>query len=291
MHADELDIDVDLVARLIDEQFPQWADLPLEPALPWGTDNAIYRLGDTLAVRLPRTPTKVGQLEKDALWLPRLAPHLPVAIPEVVARGRATDTFPFTWGVYRWLDGEQAALADVDTVQLARDLARFILALRGIDTTGGPHGRSRGVPLRVREPHVSTAIASLRDEIDTELVTALWRESLAAPDWDRPPRWLHGDLMPGNVLVHRRRLAAVIDFSLVCVGDPATDVMAAWMCLTRESRPAFREALDVDEASWLRGRGWALSSALLAIPYYRETNPPFTRIARTALAEVLADAG
>jgi aminoglycoside phosphotransferase (APT) family kinase protein len=95
--------------------------------------------------------------------------------------------------------------------------------------------------------------------------------------------------MPGNVLVHRRRLAAVIDFSLVCVGDPATDVMAAWMCLTRESRPAFREALDVDEASWLRGRGWALSSALLAIPYYRETNPPFVRIARTALAEVLAD--
>jgi aminoglycoside phosphotransferase (APT) family kinase protein len=291
MHADELDIDVDLVSRLIDDQFPRWAGLPLEPVLPWGTDNAIFRLGEALAVRLPRTPTKVGQMEKDAFWLPRLAPHLPVPIPEVVARGRPGDAFPFTWGVYRWLEGEPLAAADRDRKQLARDLAAFVLALRAIDAGDGPAARGRGVPLLVREPYVRAAIEALRDEVDTELVTALWDESLAAPDWAGPPLWLHGDLMPGNLLVRGGRLVGVIDFSLLCVGDPATDVMAAWMCLTRETRPLFRDALAVDDASWLRGRGWALSSALLAIPYYRETNPPFTRIARTALAEVLADAG
>lgn len=291
MHADELDIDVDLVARLIEDQFPHWAGLPLEPVLPGGTDNAIYRLGGELSVRLPRTPGTVGQLEKDALWLPRLAPLLPAAIPEVVAQARATAAYPFTWGVYRWLEGEQLSPANADRAILARDLAAFVRALRAIETAGGPPGRSRGVPLAVRDEYVRASIESLRGEVDAALVTELWEESLAAPAWHKPPLWLHGDLMPGNVLVRDGRLAAVIDWSLLCVGDPATDVMAAWMCLPPESRPVFRDDLGVDDASWLRGRGWALSSALLAIPYYRHTNPPFLRIASNALAQVLTDAG
>jgi aminoglycoside phosphotransferase (APT) family kinase protein len=291
MHADELDIDVDLVARLIAGEFPQWAGLPLEPVLPWGTDNAIFRLGHDLAVRLPRTPRTVGQAEKDRQWLPRLAPHLPAATPEVVAIAPPSDGFGFSWAVYRWLEGEQLSPENADRVLLARDLAAFVTALQAIDCAGGPPGRSRGVPLRVRDAHVRAALESLRGEVDVPLVTALWEQSLRARDWERPPLWLHGDLMPGNLLVRDGRLAAVIDFSLLCVGDPATDVMAAWQCLTPESRPVFREALDVDDATWLRGRGWALSSALLALPYYRDTNPPFVRVARNTLAQVLADAG
>jgi aminoglycoside phosphotransferase (APT) family kinase protein len=290
MHADELDIDVDLVAQLIEDRFPQWAELPLEPALPWGTDNAIFRLGAELAVRLPRTPTKVGQAEKDRDLLPRVAPHLPVPTPEVVATAPPTGRFPLPWAVYRWLDGVQLTPGGADDAQLARDLAAFVAALRAVDPTGGPAGTSRGVPLEVRDPYVRAAIEAVRDEVDEAVATALWEESLAAPGPAEPPLWLHGDLMPGNVLVRGGRLAAVIDFSLLCVGDAATDVMAAWTCLTPVSRPIFRDALGVDDASWLRGRGWALSSALIALPYYRDTNPPFMRISRNTLAQVLADA-
>jgi aminoglycoside phosphotransferase (APT) family kinase protein len=287
MHADELDIDVGLVAQLVGERFPHWAALPLEPVLPWGTDNAIFRLGDDLAVRLPRTPSTAGQAAKDHAWLPRLAPHLPVAVPEVVAVAEPGDRFPLPWAVYRWLEGEP--LDPVDGRVPPGDLASFVAALRAVDATGGPPAQSRGIPLRPRDAYVREAIDALGAEIDAALVTALWEESLAAPDWDGPPLWLHGDLMPGNVLVGGGRLAAVIDFSLLSVGDPATDVMAAWTCLTPASRPAFRAALDVDDASWLRGRGWALSVALIALPYYRDTNPPFMRLARNTLAQVLAD--
>src|SRR5439155_14751042 len=103
------------------------------------------------------------------------------------------------------------------------------------------------------------------------------------------PVWIHGDLTPGNLLVEQGRLSAVIDFGCLGVGDPACDLMVAWTLLSGETRDAFRAALAVDDATWARGRGWALSWALIALPYYLETNPVGVGSAWHTIDEVLAD--
>ena len=292
MHDDEIEVPLELVGRLVAAQFPNWADLELELLLPWGTDNALFRLGDDKLVRLPRTERVVGQIEKDVSWLPRLAPQLPVAIPEVLATGAPSADYPWTWGIYRWLEGESLPADRLgEAVDAAGDLARFLGALRAIEATGAPPRSSRGVPLATRDEFTRHSIAELDGRVDTSDALPIWEAALDAPGWHGPPMWIHGDLMPGNLIVRDGRLSAVIDWSLVCAGDPACDLMAAWMFLGADSRPALRAALEVDDATWARGRGWALSCALGALPYYWETNPPFIAYARRALAEVLADPG
>jgi aminoglycoside phosphotransferase (APT) family kinase protein len=295
MHVDEVDIDAALVGRLVASQFPDWADLPLEPVRFFGTDNAIFRLGDELAVRLPRRLQNVAQLEKERRWLPRLAPRLPLAVPAPLAAGRSGDGYPFEWAVYRWLHGEPASHAVLgDLAQAAADLAGFVAALQRIDPTGGPppgeHNFFRGVPLAARDEAARTAIAALGDEIDSAAVTAAWEAALETPAWERPLVWIHGDLDARNLLVDDGRLGAVIDFGSVGIGDPACDVMVAWKLLSPETRELFRSALGVDEATWARARGWALSQAVIALAYYTlETNPVLVREARHWLAEVLAE--
>ena len=296
MHADELDVEVGLVRRLLAEQFPEWADLPLEPVLPLGTDNANFRLGDELLVRLPRRPRTCVTLEKERRWLPRLAPHLPLAVPTPVAEGVATDGYPFAWSVYRWLAGETATVAPIaDPLQLAHDLAELIAALWRIDSSEGPppgdHNFFRGEPLAARDEAMRAGTATLAGELDTDAVTAVWESALAAPEWRRRPVWIHGDLDGRNLLVRDSRLSAVIDWGSAGVGDPACDVMVAWKVLQPGARDSFRAALDVDDATWTRGRGWALSQAIGALAYYtEETNAVLVSEARRWLAAVLADA-
>jgi aminoglycoside phosphotransferase (APT) family kinase protein len=291
MHAGEIAIDAPLVRRLLVAQFPDWADLPMERVASAGTDNAIYRLGDDMAVRLPRTQWATGQVEREHRWLPRLAPHLPLAIPTQLAMGIPGEGYPWSWAVYQWLEGDNAThehIADLD--RAATDLAQFIAALQRIDTTGGPReGRSRGVPLAVRDGPTRDAIAALHGVLDTGEVTSLWEQSLRAPVWPGPEVWLHGDLNEGNLLARDGCLSAVIDFGTMAVGDPACDLMVAWTLLTAETRTLFRAALPFDEATWARGRGWALSWALIVLPYYKQTNPGLCRIAEYTLAEVLSD--
>lgn len=290
MHADELDVDPSLVARLVAAQFPQWAHLPLEPVFPGGTDNIIYRLGGDMAVRLPRTPRATGEVDEDLRRLPTLAPLLPLGIPVPLARGMPAEGYPWEWGIYRWLEGESATIERIaDPRRAATDLARFLAALQRLDTAGGRPGTSRGVPLRKRDRDTREAIAALDGEVDAEAATAAWEAALRVPEWQRAPVWIHGDLIPGNILVDGGRLSAVIDFSALCVGDPACDVMVAWTLLSAEARDVFRAALEVDDATWARGRGWALSWALIALPYYLDTNPVMVRDARRTIAEVLAD--
>ena len=125
--------------------------------------------------------------------------------------------------------------------------------------------------------------------LDADAVTAVWEAALQAPAWRGPPVWIHGDLQSGNLLARQGRLSAVIDFGCLGVGDPACDVMAAWMLLSAETRDVFRAALQVDDATWARGRGWALSVGLIALPYYQSTNPVLAGIARRAIDEALAD--
>lgn len=297
MHDGEVETDVSLVQRLLKEQFPQWADLPIQPVPSAGTDNALYRLGTDLVVRLPRIDWAVDQVEKEHEWLPKLAQYLPLAIPEPLALGTPGHGYPWPWSVYRWLEGQNvASIAGlVDPVQAALDLATFIKALQQIDTTGAPrpgsHELSRGKPLAPRDKDTREAIAKLDGMIDAGAALAIWETALQAPAWAREPVWFHGDLLPGNLLFEQGRLHAVIDFGALAVGDPACDLTIAWGLFTGESRAAFRNALGVDDTTWERGRGFALSQAAIFIPYYLETNPAGVAHAQHVLAELLVDDG
>ena len=176
---------------------------------------------------------------------------------------------------------------------MATDLTHFIMALQQINPSGGPlpnsHNFYRGVPLATRDAHTRAAIKSLDGAIDTSSATAVWETALDATIYNQPPIWIHGDLQSGNLLVQEGRLTAVIDFGGLGVGDPACDLMVAWNLLDAESRAVFRTALSVDDATWARGRGWALSVALIALPYYQKTNPVFASTSQHTIVEVLAD--
>jgi aminoglycoside phosphotransferase (APT) family kinase protein len=291
MHADQVHTDVDLVRRLLAGQLPQWADLPIHPVESYGTDHDIYRVGDELSVRLPRIEWGTTQAAKEAEWLPRLAPHLPLALPEQVAAGQPGEGYPFDWSVYTWLPGENAHGTIADLSQAAADLAAFVRALRDVDTTGSPARPpgTRGGPLADGDDAVRRSVDELGDRIDGDAALRSWEESLDAPAWSGPEIWLHGDLLPGNLLVVDGRLTAVIDWGALNVGDAACDLQPAWNMFAGESRDRFRAELEVDDASWLRGRGWTLWQAVNALPYYWDTNPGMVRQASHALSEVLAD--
>ena len=293
MHPNEVNPAVSLVRGLLREQFPQWADLPLVPVESAGTDNAIYRLGEDLAVRLPRIDWALGQADKERQWLPKLAPFLPLRVPDPLAAGEPALGYPWSWSVYRWLEGESLARAqNPDLCAAALSLAAFIRALQAADPAGGPPAAAfdlRGVPLSRRDRAVRAAIRALDGEIDTAAVLSAWEAALQAPDWEQDPVWFHGDLLPGNVLVHQGQVSAVIDFAGLGVGDPACDLMIAWGLFSGESRAVFRSALQVDEASWARGRGQALAQALIFIPYYLNSNPAGVAYARHVVSEVLKD--
>jgi len=291
MHAGEVDTDVPLVRRLLAGQFPQWADLPIEQVVSYGTDHDIYRLGDRLAARLPRIGWATGQAAKEREWLPKLAPHLPLAVPVQLAMGHAAEGYPFEWSVYEWLPGENGNGTIDDLDRAAVDLAAFVNALRQIETTGAhprPFG-SRGAPLRELDEDVRRAIAELGERVDTGAALRSWEKSLDAPEWDGEEVWVQGDLLPGNLLVVEGRLSAVIDFGCLNVGDPACDLQPAWNVFSGDSRARYRAELEADDASWLRGRGWALYQAVMALPYYWDANPGMIRQASHALAQVLVD--
>ncbi|MFB8774342.1 aminoglycoside phosphotransferase family protein [Streptomyces broussonetiae] len=290
MHADEADIDDALVRALVARQFPEWAALPVRRLESSGTENAMFRLGTELVVRLPRHPGAVDDVRREGRLLSRLGPLLPVPTPEPVGRGEPGAGFPWPWSVYRWLAGRNPVAGAVpEAERLAEDLGRFVAALRRVRAADGPPG-SRGVPLATRDAPTRSAIAQLTGRTDTAGVTALWEEALRAPEHTGPPVWAHGDLSPGNVLVDGGRLSAVIDFGVAGVGDPAVDLIIAWNLLPAEARGTFRDAVGADDAEWARGRGWALSVSLIQLPYYWETNPPLAENSRHVIGELLAEA-
>lgn len=294
MHADQLDIDEPLVRRLLAEQFPHWVELPIEPVASGGTENAIYRLGDDMAIRLPYRAGKTSQVDRDQRWLPFLEPHLPLPIPVPLAKGAPAKGYPAQWSVCRWLPGEEAELHRLADASLAaRDLANFIRALQQIDSAGGPapgsHNFYRGIPLELRDEYTRAAISKSAGLVDADALTDAWERDLKAAVWQEPPVWIHGDLAPDNLLAQDGRLSGVIDWGGMAVGDPAIELLPAWNLFRDESRDAFRASLEVDDATWARGRGLALSIAVVALPYYLDTNPVMVRGARHGIAEVLAD--
>ncbi|GAA3779224.1 aminoglycoside phosphotransferase family protein [Plantactinospora mayteni] len=260
-------VDAGLVRRLVAIQFPQWADLPVRPVPSGGWDNQTFRLGERLSVRLPTAQEYALAVDKEHRWLPALAPRVPLPIPAPVARGVPAEGYGFGWSVYEWIDGEPARIDSIgDLTGFADGLAAFLVALRRADPTGGPqpglHNWFRGGPLRIYDSQVRRAVEVLDRRIPRDIVTEIWRSALGAV-WDGRPVWFHGDVAPGNLLIRDGVLAAVIDFGTCGVGDPACDVAIAWTLLSGPSREAFRARLDVDPATWARGRAWALWKALI----------------------------
>lgn len=263
-------IDAALAAELVAEQFPQWADLPVSPVEFSGWDNRTFRLGETMTVRLPSAAIYAGSVAKELTWLPRLAPALPYPVPVPIAAGAPSARFPWPWSIRRWIEGRPAATTPVaDPVVFAEQLAGFLVALRGIDPSEGPplgvENFNRGGDLAAYDPETRRAAAALADVVDPGAVTAMWDAALATR-WGGPPVWFHGDVAPANLLLDERgRLCAVIDFGQFGVGDPACDLTIAWTLLRGPARETFRATMAVDEATWVRGRGWALWKALSTV--------------------------
>jgi aminoglycoside phosphotransferase (APT) family kinase protein len=245
-----------------------------------------------MVVRLPKTADNARSVTKEQRWLPHLAPHLPLPVPVPLGSGVPGEGFESPWSVYGWLDGANAFDEPIhDLAHAAGELGRFGLALRRVDATGGPKSFRGGPVTEWTGDYIDRALRDLGADgtVDGAAAAEAWRSVLRLPQWDRDPVWIHGDLLPGNLLTRDGRLSAVIDFGGVGTGDPACDMMAAWTLLTPETRPLFREAARVDDATWARGRGWALGWGLVTEHYYRDTNPVLAAVAHRSWTEALAE--
>ncbi|MGH8793135.1 MAG: aminoglycoside phosphotransferase family protein [Stackebrandtia sp.] len=293
MHSDQVDITVETVAGLVAAQFPRWRDLPVRALTSHSTVNALFRLGEEIVLRFPLRPGLGSDLREELVReqdnARRAAAHVPLAVPEPLGLGEPGEGYPGWWTAYRWISGEIASGRGIvgDFEGFARDLAGFVRAFHGMDVGGRTwDGLSRGGPLSARDADVRRALADGAGLADAAGLAQAWARCLDAPG-NQADVWIHADLMPGNLLVRGGRLAAVIDFGAVCVGDPAVDLMPAWNLLTSGARETYRRALGVDDATWERGRGWAVVQAAIALPYYADTNPVMAESARRTLDAVL----
>jgi aminoglycoside phosphotransferase (APT) family kinase protein len=286
-------VDAEQVRRLLEQQFPQWANLPVQPVANGGWDNWTFRLGDRMLVRLPSASQYALAVDKEHRWLPVLAPQLPLPVPVPLGRGEPGAGYPYSWSVYPWLGGEPASAGRIaDPVRFAVDLAGFLTALRSIDPAGGPgpgkHNWFRGGTLRTYGGQTQNALAELDGHVDTGLAREIWNSALDAR-WEGPDSWFHGDVAEGNLLLHDGQLAAVIDFGTCGVGDPACDLAIAWTLLTAEGRRAFRERLPAGEAEWARGRGWALWKTLATCVSTLDDDGGEAASARRVLGEIFTE--
>lgn len=288
MHPHQIDVSDDDVRRLIGAQFPQWAHESVRRVPSYGTTNAMFRLGSDKVVRLPFIPGDGVGVPVETAILERVRGKLPVAVPEVIANGRADERYPYTWSVLTWVEGAMPVPESLDDpVRLVDDLVDFLTRLRELPTRGVRRAQRSG-PLAPLAQPVHETMRELEGEFDTDSLRRLWDDALAAPDWAEAPVWLHADLLPSNLLVDAAGgLAGVLDWAAAGVGDPSCELLAAWNVFPAEERTLFRarlgERLGLDDATWRRGRGWAIAQAVLALPYYRGTNAGMVEMATRAL--------
>ncbi|MGV9212485.1 aminoglycoside phosphotransferase family protein [Micromonospora sp. RB23] len=286
MPAAEVPVSVELVRGLLDQQHPDLADLPVE-ILANGWDNLVCRLGAELLVRLPRRAIAAELIAHEQRWLPELASGLPLPVPAPVRLGQPSGQYPWSWSVVPFFPGRIVALsAPDDPSSAAATLGGFLDALHLPAPAEAPVNPVRGIALPGRAAGVLNGLAHL-DPADRVAALGIWEVAVAAPTWNGPPLWLHGDLHPANILVDRGRISAVIDFGDITSGDPATDLSVAWMLFTAEQRAALRRAYGrADDATWERARGWALALSLVFLTH-SEDNPLMRGIGERALRLVL----
>jgi len=276
MTNDALNINVNLVQQLVSSQFPDWSDLTITEVHPNGWDNRTFRLGDKMSVRLPSAERYSLQVDKEQKWLPILSEKLPLPIPVPLAKGEPNHKYPYNWSIYEWIDGDTAASERIDDMpEFATALGGFLIALRRVNTTGGPGPGPghRGGDLNVYNDQTRQAIEILRSKsnLDTERLSEVW-DAAVASKWVNPPVWIHGDVSSGNILVKDGEIAAVIDFGSAAIGDPACDLSIAWTMFDKDSRDAFRIRMDLDDDTWARGRGWTLWKSLILLSGIDKTN-------------------
>jgi aminoglycoside phosphotransferase (APT) family kinase protein len=250
-------VDDELVRTLLKEQHPDLADLELKEIIGgWG--NQMWRLGDDLAVRMPRTDAAPADLLKEHRWIREL-PGLPLPIPIPQRLCEPSDTFPKTWMITSWVHGEPADHAPITDPAAVDVLAEFLLALHTEAPADAPVNDRTDLPPGLGFEEIHEYVGRM-DE-----VRAVWEDAVAAPAWDGPRLWLHGDLHPANVVVADGTLAGVVDFGEICAGDPAGDLAAAWILLPAGAADRFFERYPVDDATARRARGWAVTRALFLI--------------------------
>jgi aminoglycoside phosphotransferase (APT) family kinase protein len=282
----EIPIDADQVRRLLTAQHPDLAGLPLVQAAS-GWDNVMFRLGDALAVRLPRRLVGVRLLETEQTWLPRVAPGLPLAAPIPLRLGAPGKDFPWPWSIIPWLEGETADLALPDSAQ-GEVVGRFFRALHVPAPKDAPRSAHRGVPLGARQDSFAAQLQNLSGKTDliTPAVLELWRAGVAAP-MDVGPTWLHGDPHPRNVLVRDGAITAFIDWGDMCQGDRASDLAAIWMLLPdRTARAAAMDLCGASDATWARARGWAVWYGAILLSTGLANDPRMTPIAERIFARL-----
>lgn len=291
MHENEFEIDEKLVYKLLKNQCPHWAKLSLRTINSSGTDNALFRLGNEYVIRLPRVEWAPGSIStninKEHKWLPKLAKFLKIPISAPIFKGVPDNDYPWLWTIIPWNEGDNPSFEKYNEYELlAKDLAHFLNEIHEIRLPNGPNSR-RGAPLKELNEETKKAIKELEGEINIQSITSLWDKLSCLPSWSEEPVWIHGDFLPGNILIQNNRLNAVIDFSDVGMGDPACDLVVSWSLLNAHSRKIFRENLrNIDNNTWERGRGWALSIAVIMLSYYKSSNPTLAILARRMLMNV-----
>lgn len=280
-----------IACHLLKAQFPQWASLPLTRINSAGTDHILFKLGPDKVLRFPGTEEAARNVSRHNSWMPRFA-GLPLATPEILATGQPGHGFPFSWGILRWIEGEDASKAPIaDWATAADRLGRFVGALRKIDTTDGvPSGKDsayRGCPLHMLDHRIRADIPALSPLYNEGAMISIWESALSATPWQDEPVWVHGDIHAANLVVQDGELVGVIDFGLMSVGDPACDLAPAWSFIPAAFRQSFFEAASADEAAISRGRGWALYFGVIVLRYHADKNPTLAAIATQAIEAVL----
>jgi len=255
---------LDLARKLIAEQFPEYASLPIVDVEKQGHDNRTYRLGDDMLIRMPTAEDYALKVPKEQELLPGLAKRLSISIPAPIKMGKPSADYTYPFSIYKWLSGKSINLLTLtaqDKERLAFDLAKFLKELQAINDVEGPepgqHNWYRGDHVSVYNKGAREQIAALAEIIDASQLLALW-EQACATRWDKQPVWIHGDFAIGNILVDGGKLSAVIDFGGAAVGDPACDLVIAWTYLSGKAREIFIAEIDMDPDTWLRARAWAL---------------------------------
>jgi aminoglycoside phosphotransferase (APT) family kinase protein len=213
---------------------------------------------------MPSSEPYALKVLKEQEWLPKLQAHLSVTIPKPLALGKPSADYPWHWSIYAWLEGESSnalTFSDHELEPIAVRLAKFIKELHKIEPSNellpGLHNYWRGDHVSVYDAQARSQIANLQGMIDSQAAFTLWEKAVHSR-WTQPLVWVHGDLSSGNILVKEGKLAAVIDFGGMGVGDPACDLVIAWTFFKGSSREIFKEQVNLDRDTWDRARGWAL---------------------------------